>query len=76
MDMNYKARPWNCELGAIRFDATRKQWWFMNHRCKGWASFGYCYNSMTDLLSRWDIRLAGIKRDKYGALWSFVLAES
>lgn len=60
------------ESGAVRFDG--RYWWFLNHRRKGWASFGYCYSSMKTLLERWDVHLGELEVDEFGPHFPFATA--
>jgi hypothetical protein len=55
--------------GAVRFDG--KAWWLLNHRRKGWASFGYPYSTMQALLKQWNIRLGEQQVDEHGVYFPF-----
>lgn len=57
------------DSGAVRFDG--RYWWFLNHRRKGWASFGYPYRTMQELLKSGDIRLGEMQADEHGAYFPY-----
>lgn len=41
-------------------------WWVMNHREKGFSSFGYPHPSLADVLEKWAVRVTGAGVDKHG----------
>jgi hypothetical protein len=41
-------------------------WWFMNRPETGWASYGFPYASLEDVLAGWNVRLSDMKRDRFG----------
>lgn len=55
--------------GAVRFDG--RYWWLLNHRRKGWASFGFPYQNMKVLLERWNVRLGELQVDEHGPYFPF-----
>lgn len=50
---------------TLRPDAQGR-WWAMNHREKGWASFGYPHAFLGDALDRFACRAAGFGVDEHG----------
>jgi hypothetical protein len=44
----------------------RGLWWVMNHREKGWGSFGYPHPSLVDVLAKWDVKIVGAGVDVHG----------
>lgn len=66
-----RVRPIGTE-GAIR------QWhdgsyWFLNHRSKGWHSFGYSYSSLEEIMEWWAIRIGEPCEDEHGKFWPYEL---
>jgi hypothetical protein len=53
---------------VIRTDGAGRCW-LMSRREGGWASFGYCYESLEALLAEWDVRVTGEGRDGWSRYW-------
>ncbi len=45
---------------------VRGMWWVMNHREKGWSSYGYPHPTLADVLDKWAVRIVGGGVDAHG----------
>jgi hypothetical protein len=52
----------------------RGQWWVMNKRETGWASFAYPHPTLADVLDKWDVRIVGGGVDKHSVFVEVVPA--
>ena len=46
--------------------ASDGKWWAMNHREKGWSSFGYPFPFLGDALDHFGLKLTGYGTDRDG----------
>lgn len=51
--------------GVVRVERNGT-FWMMNHKSKGWGSYGYPYQTLGELLSRWDVKVLGEGKDEHG----------
>ena len=41
-------------------------WWLMNHKDKGWSSFGYPYKTVLDIQQDWAVTFGQLGTDAHG----------
>lgn len=58
--------------GVIRLDKARNGWWLMNREEDGFASHGYFYPLIKDLIAAWSIDITGFGSDKCSMFYRFV----
>lgn len=53
-------------LLTIRYNESSDQWWALNKRDSGFASFGYSFNYLGDLIDHFRAELVTFGTDRHG----------